>query len=47
MSSPHSGGFQDLILMQDDYSRRIVGWRLEGQEPLWDHLCLVRAAIER
>jgi len=44
---PNLGGYQDLILTQDDYSRRIVGWRLEGQERLWDHLCLVRAAIEQ
>lgn len=44
---PRLDGFQDLILTQDDYSRRIVGWRLQAQERLWDHLCLVREAIER
>jgi hypothetical protein len=44
---PRVGGYQDLILTQDDYSRRIVGWRLELQERLWAHLCLVREAIER
>jgi hypothetical protein len=44
---PRKGGYQDLILTQDDYSRQIVGWRLEAQERLWDHLCLVRTTIER
>jgi hypothetical protein len=44
---PRRGGYQDLILTQDDYSRRIVAWRLEVQERLWDHLCLVREAVER
>ncbi len=44
---PHRGGYQDLILTQDDYSRRIVGWRLQAQEGLWDHLCVVRETIER
>lgn len=42
---PRVGGYQDLILTQDDYSRRIVGWRLEAQETLWAHLCLVRETI--
>jgi hypothetical protein len=36
-----------LILTQDDYSRRIVGWRLQTQEGLWGHLCVVREAMER
>ncbi len=44
---PRRGGYQDLILTQDDYSRQIVGWRLEAQERLWDHLCLVRETLER
>lgn len=44
---PRRGGYQDLILTQDDYSRRIVGWRLQAQEELWDHLCVVRETIER
>lgn len=44
---PRVEGFQDLILTQDDYSRRIVGWRLEAQERLWHHLCVVREAMER
>jgi hypothetical protein len=44
---PGVDGDQDLILTQDDYSRQIVGWRLEGQERLWDHLCVVRDTIAR
>jgi hypothetical protein len=44
---PRLDGYQDLILTQDDYSRRIVGWRLEAQERLWHHLCVVREAVER
>jgi hypothetical protein len=44
---PRVDGYQDLILTQDDYSRQIVGWRLEAQERLWDHLCLVRETIAR
>lgn len=44
---PGVDGYQDLILTQDDYSRQIVGWRLEGQERLWDHLCMVRDTIAR
>lgn len=42
---PRLGGHQDLILTQDDYSRRIVGWRLEAQETLRAHLCLVRDTV--
>lgn len=44
---PGVDGYQNLILTQDDYSRQIVGWRLEGQERLWDHLCVVRDTIAR
>ena len=44
---PRLGGYQDLILTQDDYSRRIVAWHLTAQETLWDHLVLVQATLER
>lgn len=42
---PRLGDYQDLILTQDDYSRRIVGWHLEAQETLWAHLSLVQETI--
>jgi len=44
---PRIGGYQDLILTQDDYSRRLVAWRLLPQETLWAHLALVQATLER
>lgn len=44
---PRVGGYQDLILTQDDYSRRIVAWHLIAQETLWTHLTLVQGTLER
>lgn len=44
---PRVGGYQDLILTQDDYSRRIVAWELVAQETLWTHLGLVQGTVER
>lgn len=43
---PRLGGYQDLILTQDDYSRRVVAWQLLPQETLWAHLCVVRGTLE-
>ncbi len=42
---PRQGGYHDLILTEDDYSRRIVGWHLAAQETLWAHLGVVETAI--
>lgn len=44
---PQGEGYQDLIVTQDDYSRQIVGWRLESQERVWHHLEVVQGSVAR
>lgn len=44
---PGTGCYQDLILTQDDYSRKVVWAQLLERETAWAHLCAVRTTLTR
>lgn len=44
---PALGGYQHLILTKDDYSRMFVEAQLFEKEGSFEHLCVVRKAVER
>ena len=43
---PHTGVHSDLIMTEDDHSRKVVGWLLVQQETAWHHLAQVRTTLE-
>lgn len=43
---PHTGAHSDLIMTEDDHSRKVVGWLLVEQETAWNHLTQVRTTLE-
>ena len=44
---PCREGRQYLLLTEDDYSRRVVGASIVDRETSWEHLKIVRQAVER